>query len=341
MPVRASSALLLLLLGLIGLRNSVSPTPSAAELKRPHGAPSSAGSIYQVSEKLCEVESADVCESSGLTRCASDSQLLWTHNDSGGKPAIVAFDRQGKIHGVVAITGATNRDWEEMTSFHHRGDPWLIIGDCGNNFLQDRPVRLYFIREPSPSAREAPCDYHVDIQFEHGARNCEAMAVDEHLKKILFVSKVPSGRCEVFEAPLAAILPASDRIRSELASTILVIAKRIAAPELAQVTGMCISADGQRLVIVNYQTGFEFCKAPNEPWQNAFARPPQRIDLSWRMPQRETVCFDSDDRSLLMTSESRQGFLNSLLGKGSNFRIPLWRVPAKPIGQGSRWTTWK
>jgi hypothetical protein len=319
MPVRFSSALFLLLLGLASIRSAVVPIPTAGELAMRRAAPDSLVTSYEASQLICEIDSIDVCESSGLVRSARDPQLLWTHNDSGGDPSIVAFDRSGEIRGIVKITGATNRDWEEMTSFQVDGAPWLVIADCGNNFLEDRTVRLYILREPTPSAKEVAYDAMSELQFEGGAKNCEALAFDPLDQKLIFVSKVPSGRCEVFELPL----PDLRRDEADL------VAKRIAAPNLSQATGMCISKDGRRAVVVNYECGYEFTRRRNESWQAAFSRTPRRIELDWRMPQREAVCFDEDDRSLLMTSEARQGFLNSLTGNNRNSKIPLWRVPAR------------
>jgi hypothetical protein len=319
MAARLASAVFLVVLGLVSVRNAVVPVPSASELALRREPSATPLTIYEASHLICEVESIDVCESSGLVRSVRDPRWLWTHNDSGGAPAIVAFDRKGLIHGVVKIAGASNRDWEEMTSFRLGGVPWLVIADCGNNFYEARSIRLYFVREPNPDAKEVAYDAMVEFQFESGARNCEAMAFDDRERKLLFATKVSSGRCEVFELPL----PNLHRDETGL------IAKRIAAPNLSQATGMCISNDGQRAVVVNYECGYEFTRRRNESWQAAFARTPRRIQLDWRMPQREAVCFDEDGRSLLMTSEARQGFLNSLLGNNLNSKIPLWRVPGK------------
>jgi hypothetical protein len=149
------------------------------------------------------------------------------------------------------------------------------------------------------------------------------MEVDEREGKILFFSKVSSGRCEVFEASLPDLTLAPPNTS--------VIARRIAAPHLTLATGMCISADGSRMVVVNYQHGFEFRRGEGESWASALTRPPRQIELSWRMPQREAVCFDEDDCSLLMTSEARQGLIRTVLGANANFTIPLWRVPAKRV----------
>lgn len=325
MPIRAVSACLILLLGLAAARNSVGPLPTARELRSRSGREAAIGSVYGTSELLCEIDSPEVCESSGLVRCSADARLLWTHNDSGGAPAIVAIDRQGKIHGVVTIENAANRDWEELTTLQLNGVTWLILADCGNNLLKEQPVTLYFVREPSLTAKRAPCEFKMDVRFESGARNCEAVTVDPVEQKILFATKVASGRCEVFEMPIPAIKQEESGARL----TEPVIARRIAAPELTLATGMCLSADGRRLVIVNYQRGFEYCRAAGESWETVFSRAPKRIDLSWRMPQREAVCFDGDDRSLLMTSEARQGILSALTGASRSYKIPLWRVPAK------------
>lgn len=330
MPIRAISASFILFLGLAAAQHAIGPLPTAAELRSRGGgglAPKLAmGSDYGTSELICEVDSPDVCESSGLVRCAGDSQLLWTHNDSGGAPAVVAFDRAGKIHGVVTIEGAANRDWEEMVAFERDREPWLILVDCGNNMEFDQPVTLYFVREPAPTAGKVACDYKMDVRFESGPRNCEAVTYDPVENKLLFATKVMSGRCEVFEMPLPALSG-----EKQIAGTgEVVTAKRIAAPEIALATGMCLSVDGRRLVIVNYQRGFEYCRAEGETWTEVFARTPKKIELSWRMRQREAVCFDEDDRSLLMTSEAAQSITNAILGGERSYRMPLWRVPATP-----------
>jgi hypothetical protein len=318
MPLRIISAILILNLGLIGARTSVVPTPSLNELAARRLQNKDLPTLYFPAHFVCEIKSPDVCESSGLVRSARNPHLLWTHNDSGGEPAIVAFDRTGAIHGKVMISGATNRDWEEMTSFQINGESWLVVADSGNNLFRDQSVRLYFVREPLPDAKEVPYESILEFQFETGPKNCEAMAFDHRERKLIFVTKVSSGRCEIFELPLF------DFRRQ----TTDVVAQRIASPNLSQVSGMCISEDGQRAVIINYTCGYEFSRRRDESWQTAFARTPRRIELDWRMPQREAVCFDEDDRSLLMTSEARQGFLKSLIGQNENITIPLWRVPA-------------
>ena len=48
------------------------------------------------------------------------------------------------------------------------------------------------------------------------------------------------------------------------------------------------------------------------------------------MRQREAVCFDEDDRSLLMTSEAAQSLASALMGGERSYKMPLWRVPATP-----------
>ena len=55
---------------------------------------------------------------------------VWTHNDSGGEPAIYAVNSSnGAVLKKVTVTNATNMDWEDIT----QDDTYIYIGDFGNN----------------------------------------------------------------------------------------------------------------------------------------------------------------------------------------------------------------
>ncbi len=67
-------------------------------------------------------------ETSGLQIANND---LWTFNDSGGDAAIYKIDTlSNTILQSVYLTGATNKDWEDITF----DGTYFYIGDFGNNY---------------------------------------------------------------------------------------------------------------------------------------------------------------------------------------------------------------
>jgi hypothetical protein len=67
-------------------------------------------------------------ETSGLVVQSPNS--FWTLNDSGGEAALYQFDSTGRIKRTVKLSGANNKDWEELST-DSIGN--FYVGDIGNN----------------------------------------------------------------------------------------------------------------------------------------------------------------------------------------------------------------
>lgn len=78
-------------------------------------------------------------ETSGLE--IIDNMLI-THNDSGGEPALYYIDKKGKIVETRKIKGVKNNDWEDIT----KDDEFIYIANMGNNF--DTRKNLSIIKIP-------------------------------------------------------------------------------------------------------------------------------------------------------------------------------------------------
>ncbi len=77
-------------------------------------------------------------EASGLY--VENKSTFWLHNDSGGQATLYAVDPKGTLADSLAIPGATNEDWEDL-SHDDRGN--LYIFDSGNNLNQRQNLRVY------------------------------------------------------------------------------------------------------------------------------------------------------------------------------------------------------
>lgn len=124
---------------------------------------------------------ATVSETSGLMYW---NKAVWTHNDSGGEPALYAMDSTtGKVIKKVTVTNATNVDWEDLA----QDDTYIYIGDFGNNANGNRTdLKIYRVRKKdvrnktSVTASVISFSYNDQKDFSGTGNNqtnfdCEAM----------------------------------------------------------------------------------------------------------------------------------------------------------------------
>jgi len=250
---------------------------------------------YGKGRVLCLLANRKVSESSGLAVSRRAAGLFWTHNDSGAKADIYAFDLRGRDMGTWRIRGAVNRDWEDMASFSIRGRSWLLIADAGDNNRKRKTSRLYIVPEPriDPNRPELTGSVNVamtiDFFYDDGSQDCEAIGVDANRRAILLISK--RGKRTVYKLPLPNKAPDKP-----------LMAKTVARLDLGMVVGMDISPDGLRAVVATYGCATEYARAPDEAWSAAFARRGRRISLPGRR-QGESICFGRDGKTIYMTSE--------------------------------------
>lgn len=252
-------------------------------------------------------------ESSGLAASFRAPALLWTHSDSGGEPVIYALDHSGQARGAVRLTGVTNRDWEDLASFVQDGRAWLCVGDVGDNAGARPHIRLHFLLEPDPAALNpagelavAP-DYSLEVIYEDGPRDCEALAVDGREGAIYLLSKreaVP----RLYRVPLA---PADGPVVARFVGEVPHLPQPNAAQRTLKIPtglyrgspcGMDFAPDGSAAVIVTYGDVLLFPRAADETWAQALARPPRRLPPH-RFLQAEAVCFAADGRTVFVSSE--------------------------------------
>ena len=89
-----------------------------------------------VQTKLSKV----IAETSGLALIDS---TFWTHNDSGGEPALYEFDPySGSVLRTVFFNGAENNDWEDITT----DSTYVYVGNFGNNFGNRKNLKIYKAR---------------------------------------------------------------------------------------------------------------------------------------------------------------------------------------------------
>ena len=191
---------------------------------------------YQLDRRL---EDSRITESSGLARSTYARGVLWTHGDSGDSARIFAVGRRGNTKAVVRLRGATNVDFEDIST--GRGHS-LWVGDIGDD-KWDRPhVTVYKMREPERLRSRYVRTTAYRLAFPDGPRNAEALLVHPKTGRLYVVSKQEQN-AGVYAAP------------TELSETRVNTMRRIAdAP--ASVTAGTFSPDGQDVVMTDYDQVF-------------------------------------------------------------------------------------
>ena len=214
------------------------------------------------------VSTAAATELSGLVLSRAQPGALWTHNDSGDRPRVLAVARDGRLLADVAITGAESVDWEDIAIARAlEGGDALYIADTGDNAGRRPDVAVYRVPEPilagvAPAA-SAPAA-RLTLRYPDGAHDAEALLVEPSGGALVLVTKSFSGDAGVY----VASHPAAG------ATTVLRRRARLALGPGEAVTAGDVSADGRTIVLRSYDRAFVWRRRPGESIAEALRRRP-------------------------------------------------------------------
>ncbi|MFZ1700053.1 MAG: hypothetical protein WBO10_09350 [Pyrinomonadaceae bacterium] len=266
----------------------------------------SAESKYGPPTVLGTLDSKEIPESSGIAASRCQSNVLWTHNDSGNEPFIFAINLAGKRLGTWKVTNAKNIDWEDIAAYKDSsGKCYLYIGEIGDNKAQRAEHTIYRILEPvvTPSSSASnsklplPTDGVESVTFAYpdSDQDAETLLVEPRSGDIYVVTKRVSGPAGVY------------RVQPDFSSSQTIKAERVAAlsvPAIPNgfVTGGDISPDGMHLIICDYTRAYEFDLPAESSFEEVFRQTAVPIDLGQRK-LGEAICYSVDGTSLYATSE--------------------------------------
>lgn len=260
-------------------------------------------------------------ELSGLAASRRDPLLMWALSDSGNPAELVSIRAGSLATHAVSVEGTINHDWEDLASFEMDGQSWLLIADTGDNLWLRSEVSLILVPEPDAEAVSVRPARTLRVRYEDGPRDCEAMAVDPVGRRVLLADKTrePVG---LYEVSLDA--PPGVQVARRIASfPPLVPAPRPRVQSLNSrqsrglPTGMDLSADGRRLVVLTYRSATLFERLPEQDWAQALARPRVSVMLP-PVTLAESIALDGPATSAWIGTETRPAGL---------FR---WALPPPP-----------
>lgn len=268
---------------------------------------------YAPARQLAKLTNPDIIESSGVAWSWENEDLLWTHNDSGDFPRFFAFNLTGTHIAEYRLDDVEAVDFEDIVSYKIDRENYLLIADIGDNDTKRKSCVLYVVKEPTikkgtkytgkvPTIKPQV----IAFTYEDGPHNCEAVGVDAGNPKeikIVLVTKKESGPALVFEMAMP-----TRRDKPPF------VAKKIGSLTMPAVTGMTISPDGRRAMLITYSDAYEFSRGEKDTWAQAFAKKPRVLEMPLRQ-KGESITYGGDGKTLYLTSEGRP--------------CPLWMVPVR------------
>src|SRR5687768_4034506 len=261
---------------------------------------------YERPVTVGRIESNEITESSGLAASLCQSDVFWTHNDSGDDAFIFAINSKGKHLGTWRVSDARNNDWEDVAAFKDTaGACYLYIGDIGNNKHERTEQRIYRIKEPVPSNEGSASSKKNPLQTEpaeaavfkyaDAPHDAETMIVQPRTGDVYILTKRIDGPSLVF------------KIKPQFGSSSQAAkVGEVALPAVPNglLTGGSASPDGTRVVICDYSAGYELNLAGAGNFDDIWQKKPVQIDLGDRK-QGEAVTFSATGKSIFTTSEKK------------------------------------
>lgn len=211
---------------------------------------------------VVQIDDDALNESSGLAVSGRVANRIWSHNDSGGRPRLYAYDTEtGKRTGRCELSQLVAIDWEDMGArqLNVGNDATertlLVVADCGDNQRSRGSIQLHVFNEPDPdrTCTLAPIDIRtLNVRLPGGPQDCEGVTFDRAGERILLVTKTQWQPANVYAVPL----PQQSRQSTSKQSTIT--ATRIAMVSIPLVTGIDVDAETGDFWMTSYWGAYRF-----------------------------------------------------------------------------------
>lgn len=208
------------------------------------------------------------------------SDLLWTIEDSSNKNNIYGLDRNGNIVKDIDIKGASNIDWEDLTS-DTKGN--LYIGDFGNNSKNRDDFTIYKVSNLSKDKTKAERINFV-LPKNESPKDFEGFFIfEDHF----YVFSKENKSCSMFKVPNKVgkhvALHASDFKLKD---------KKL------KITSADVSDDGKTLVLLTHDRLWKLTDFKND----AFFKGTIETLKFEHSSQKEGICF-KDANTVYITDE--------------------------------------
>ena len=275
---------------------------------RDAAAPSAAGAARR--PRLCRslrarvtgrVATPAASELSGLVLSRSQTGVLWSHNDSGDAPRLLALSPRGRLWADLSVAGAEHVDWEDIATGPAAGPrDALYVGDIGDNAEERPQIVVYRLSEPRVHGR-APAASRSAVRFAlrypDRPHDAEALLVDPSSGALIVVTKDFGGSARLY----VAARPSARAVTTMRRAGTL----RLGAGQA--VTAGDISADGRTVAVRTYDGAFVWSRRRAQSLSSAMrARPCAARAGLLAEGQGEALALTRDGRAFFTVAEGRR-----------------------------------
>ncbi|WP_437921605.1 hypothetical protein [Sphingobacterium sp. LRF_L2] len=249
---------------------------------------------------LGKLKDSRLNELSGLIKSSKQSDMFWTHNDSGDSARIFLIDAKAQLKGIYYLEGTHLVDAEDIATFQKDGKSYLLVADIGDNQGKRKDIQLYVFEEPDWTSDQFI--YHIpkknikriNMQYEDKARDAEAIFVDPLDLKAYLISK---RDFQVGIYPIDLSADTKDRH--------FVLKPSLHLP-LTFITAADISRDGSTILIKNLAQVFLWRRNAGKSIAETLGAKPETVVYTPE-PQGEAICFDEKNTFFYTVSERPLG----------------------------------
>jgi hypothetical protein len=271
-------------------------TPQTRFVPNPPAEGSSVCDRFGTIRNAGTVAAADITEASGIVASRTHAGFFWTHNDSGGDPAVYAMDATGAALGTWTLEGRFALDWEDIAlgPGPEPGIDYLYVGDIGDNLAFRPDVTVYRFPEPDPTRTGVVTDaVSLRLGYPIPPVDAEAMFVDPIDGDLVIVTKSSTGESVVLQATATSlgsdpIIPLFEIARVELGAG-------------SFVTAADISPDGTMIALRGYDEVWMWARN-DRAIAEAFLAAPCTAPATEEV-QGEALAFTSDGTAYVTISE--------------------------------------
>jgi hypothetical protein len=280
-------------------------------------------------ELLGHLDPKFVNESSGMA-ASRGAKVLYHINDSGSPPEFYVSDLNGEHTRKIAVSDFTLEDTEDMAlgPCPLSSKRCLALGDIGDNNSKRKSIKVVFLEEQVPFPDRVKPQATRYFIYPNGPHDAESMAILPNgdliiiTKEMNFLNGKPS---QIFRSRKSDYAEKSEKNPILLEKVADLYAGNFTHDKMlgSVVTGMSVTSDGSKFVLLTYGTIIEF---------NVDLRSTNLNPQSWRenidykvlaappLAQQESITFDDQDKSIIYSTELAN------FGLGSKQSVPIMRI---------------
>ncbi|UJP63661.1 hypothetical protein [Mongoliitalea daihaiensis] len=251
-------------------------------------------SLYSGPKSMGKLKNSSIDEASGLVFSRNHAGIMYTHNDSGGKPIVFIIDTLGNSRGTITLKGVKNRDWEDISIGPGpvADVNYIYVGEIGDNQAKYNEIKIYRFPEPQNLDEALEVEPEVLIlTYPDGPKDAETLMVDPLSQDIYVLSKRDSANI---------LYKVSQKAFQQKQAVLQQVLK---LPFTMSVAGD-ISTCGSKILVKNYLMVFFWERKPDQTIEEAMSKDPLILPYKPE-PQGEAIAWHPTLDRYVTLSEKR------------------------------------